>query len=376
MSLTTSNQGDVLAGNLRIATFSIALFDIIQTIPGEIQLYRKQIANRRMSLVCFLFIVVRYVSIAALVLNGVGFYGTMFDMDSCTHFRLAPPVTKMVAGIASQGIIFLRTWAISRKSRTVLVVLSVLFVLCLPLVILGNVYERRPFVSAGSCIAKQAPGTFNSAPLYYGAMTAFDVVACGLATYHLLDFTALTMSRFARKLLKHGMLYAFGTTLANLLVLLAVCHVKYIEKLGAFLAVAMTMIMAQHLVLSTQNFNDSPSGNLSSSREPASLARPPHPKSGVESGTNRPAMLVRGSRGYGRPFGNDTFELGVRVQTETHIDNSDGAGVQTVSLHRVDSHSSMTSASGKNVPVQYDPERGDDKYDEEDTRHYGIDAKR
>ena len=66
----------------------------------------------------------------------------------------------------------------------------------------------------------------------------------------------------------------------------------------------------------------------------------------------------------------------MRVQTETHIDNSDGAGVQTVELHRVDSHSSMTSASGKGVPVQYDPERGDDKYDEEDTRHYSIDAKR
>lgn len=62
---------------------------------------------------------------------------------------------------------------------------------------------------------------------------------------------------------------------ANIVVLMAVCHVKYIEKLGAFLSVAvstatdlisvgnkiadafchvqMTMIMAQHLVLSTQS---------------------------------------------------------------------------------------------------------------------------
>lgn len=118
---------------------------------------------------------------------------------------------------------------------------------------------------------------------------------------------------------------------------------------------------------------------MSSSREPASLGRPTHPKSGLvgtDSGNGRSAILVRGSRGYGRGFGDDTFELGVRVQTETHIDNSDGAGIQTVELHRVDSHSSTTGASGKGVPAQYDLERGDDKYDEEDTRHYDLDAKR
>lgn len=155
--------------------------------------------------------------------------------------------------------------------------------------------------------------------------------------------------------------------------------------------------MAQHLVLSTQSthpptltqlkhgslylhldFSDSPSANMSSSREPGSLARPP-PKSGLtgtDSGAHRPALLVRGSRGYGRGFGNDAFELGVRVQTETHIDNSDGLGAQTVELSKVDSRSSTTGASGKGVPVQYDPERGDSHYDEDDTRHYDIDAKR
>ncbi|KAJ1311237.1 hypothetical protein OPQ81_009737 [Rhizoctonia solani] len=382
MDASTSNIADPLTSNLRVATFSIALFDVIQTIPGEIRLYRKQVKNGRMSLVCFLFIVVRYVSIVSLVLNGVGFYGSSFTLESCTKFRLAPPVTKMVAGIACQCIIFLRTWAISRKSRGVLITLGALFVACLPFLILGNVYARNPYVQNGSCIAKQARGTFNSAPMYYGAMSGFDLVACGIATYYLMDLnTQSSMSGFTRKVLKHGLIYAFGTTFANIIVLMAVSHVKYIEKLGAFLSVAITMIMAQHLVLSTQSFNDSTSGHYSSAREPPSSGgRPPFQAKGYlsESGKTRPAssIVVRGPGGRnGHAMATDTFELGVRIQTETHMDSGVDIGARTVDLQKVESRSSTTGASGKGVPVQYDPERGYDHYDEDDTRQYDRDAK-
>lgn len=78
---------------------------------------------------------------------------------------------------------------------------------------------------------------------------------------------------------------------------------------------------------------------------------------------------MRGPRARGRGgLGSDTFELGVRVQTETHMDHDD-AGARTVELHRVESLSS-TGASGKGIPAQYDAERGYDRYDEDDTRHY------
>ncbi|CAE6395923.1 unnamed protein product [Rhizoctonia solani] len=378
LARTGSNVDDPLTSNLRVATFSIALFDVIQTIPGEIQLYHKQFKNGRMSLVCFLFIIVRYVSIAALVLNGVGYYGTTFTYQSCVDFRLAPPVTKMIAGIACQAIILLRTWAISRKSRGVLIVLGVLFVLCLPFLILGNVYRRDPYVEpgTGSCIAKQL-GNLNTAPMYYGAMSAFDIVACAIATYYLLDLDAKTMSGFTRKVLKHGLIYTFGTTLSNIIVLMAVCHVKYIEKLGAFLSVAITMIMAQHLVLATQNFNDSTSANYSSAREPPSLGRPVFAAKGFqssESSKTRPtsSVIVRGPGGRAIPAKTtDTFELGVRIQTETHMDNGDDNGARTVDLQRAESRSS-TGASGK---VQYDPERGYGPYDEDETHRYDSDVK-
>ncbi|GAB1521222.1 hypothetical protein RhiTH_004313 [Rhizoctonia solani] len=257
--LPSTNIGDPLVSNLRVATFSIAAFDFIQTIPGEIKFYRRQVAQGRMSLVCFLFIVVRYVSVVSLILNGIGFYATSFDIESCSRYRLAAPVTKMFAGFASQGLIFLRTWAISRKSRVVLIILSALCIITLPMMVIGNVYKREPHVKNGSCIAKQNAGTFNSAPMYYGAMAGFDIIACGIATYYLIDLNAnAVMSKFTKKVMQHGMFYAFGTTLCNIIVLLGTSHVKYVEKLGAFLSVAVTMIMAQRLVLATQSIKVPP----------------------------------------------------------------------------------------------------------------------
>ncbi|KAF8714444.1 hypothetical protein RHS03_00251, partial [Rhizoctonia solani] len=294
--LPSTNIGDPLVSNLRVATFSIAAFDFIQTIPGEIKLYRRQVAQGRMSLVCFLFIVVRYVSVVSLILNGIGFYATSFDIESCSRYRLAAPVTKMFAGFASQGLIFLRTWAISRKSRLVLIILSALCIITLPMMVIGNVYKReRMFILPDSlrlvidlkpysacqkrvvciiqfvsrprlnrfrdnrCIAKQNAGTFNSAPMYYGAMAGFDIIACGIATYYLIDLNAnAAMSKFTKKVMQHGMFYAFGTTLCNIIVLLGTSHVKYVEKLGAFLSVAVTMIMAQRLVLATQSIKVPP----------------------------------------------------------------------------------------------------------------------
>lgn len=78
------------------------------------------------------------------------------------------------------------------------------------------------------CIAKQPTNAFNSAPLYYGAMsgmslnpnlnftinkadlnddlTGFDLTACGVATYYLIDRNSSSiMSKFTKKVLQHGM---------------------------------------------------------------------------------------------------------------------------------------------------------------------------
>ncbi|KAF8754565.1 hypothetical protein RHS01_06022 [Rhizoctonia solani] len=255
--LPSTNIGDPLVSNLRVATFSIAAFDFIQTIPGEIKFYRRQVAQGRMSLVCFLFIVVRYVSVVSLILNGIGFYATSFDIESVVQpipFGCAP-----VRRVCISRSYILRTWAISRKSRVVLIILSALCIITLPMMVIGNVYKREPHVKNGSCIAKQNAGTFNSAPMYYGAMAGFDIIACGIATYYLIDLNAnAVMSKFTKKVMQHGMFYAFGTTLCNIIVLLGTSHVKYVEKLGAFLSVAVTMIMAQRLVLATQSIKVPP----------------------------------------------------------------------------------------------------------------------
>ncbi|QRW20782.1 hypothetical protein RhiXN_05771 [Rhizoctonia solani] len=229
-------------------------FCFIQTIPGEIKFYRRQVAQGRMSLVCFLFIVVRYVSVVSL-LNGIGFYATSFDIESCSRYRLAAPCSPVCISRSyipkDMGHFSEITGRLDHPLGPCIITL--------PMMVIGNVYKREPHVKNGSCIAKQNAGTFNSAPMYYGAMAGFDIIACGIATYYLIDLNAnAVMSKFTKKVMQHGMFYAFGTTLCNIIVLLGTSHVKYVEKLGAFLSVAVTMIMAQRLVLATQSIKVPP----------------------------------------------------------------------------------------------------------------------
>jgi hypothetical protein len=49
----------------------------------------------------------------------------------------------------------------------------------------------------------------------------------------------------------HCQLFAFGATITNLLVFLALMEVPGLKNLGAFFSVAITMILSQHLVLTT-----------------------------------------------------------------------------------------------------------------------------
>ncbi|KAG8936250.1 hypothetical protein FRC02_003542 [Tulasnella sp. 418] len=330
-----------LNNNLRIATFSIAAFDYLQTLPGEYRLYRKQWKNGRISIVCGLFVVVRYMSILCLFMNGVGFYVHTFNEASCKKFYLVPLMTKLVAGLASNGIIFSRTYAISHNKKT-LISLSVLCVLLLPLQILGNAYKRVPVVGtgvdAGNCQAKTPSGDFRSAPYYYLANVIFDAVACSIATVSLLRRSSVNgnLGFFGKKVLKHGLLYAFASTLTNFLVTLALFDVQYLRNIGAFLSVAVTMILAQHLVLATAGIHggssiDTSSGASASYNRDRSNSRDPSRNRRIATATiggtgmalngtrdpRRTSMTVRPGTSDSRI---DHIELGgIRIQTETEI---------------------------------------------------------
>ncbi|KAG8956505.1 hypothetical protein FRC03_010779, partial [Tulasnella sp. 419] len=151
--------------------------------------------------------------------------------------------------------------------------LWIVWILVLPLQILGNTYQRVPVIGtgseAGNCQAKTPAGEFMSAPLYYLANLIFDAAASGIATVSLLRRGSASgkLGHFGKKVLKHGLLYAFASTFTNFMVTFALFDTKGLKVLGSFLSIGVTMILAQHLVLATAGIKTSTSGHCSSEDE-------------------------------------------------------------------------------------------------------------
>ncbi|KAJ7820824.1 hypothetical protein B0H14DRAFT_3472008 [Mycena olivaceomarginata] len=156
------SSSSILAGQLRVAAYGIALFEYIfrgflseiatyptasylQSLPAEYRLYSKQKSLFQPSVACILFILVRYLGVAALVFGAVGFFYHGFSMEQCAKFYWLAPVFKLFLYLASQAILALRTYAVSRKSPLVLYTLILLFLVCSLIEFISTFWKRVPF---------------------------------------------------------------------------------------------------------------------------------------------------------------------------------------------------------------------------------------
>ncbi|KAJ7490355.1 hypothetical protein B0H11DRAFT_2191585 [Mycena galericulata] len=248
----------------RVISFSLAGGDVVQTIPRTFRLYRKQWVNGSLSPVCFFYAMARYMSILSLVSNGVGFFGTGFTPPSCQRFYMLPNVTAMLAGMAVQVLIFIRTFAISGRSKRVYFGLGTSMLLLFPVQMFGIVYHRDPFLSEGSCVFSRRNTRYYLTHLVAAkeefftrtsAHMTFDLLACGTATFYLVFSSRIggsfNTSRFVGRVLRNGLLYTLVVFLVNLWVSLEFAGV-FTTGAASTLPLAVVLIAVQHLILSTQ----------------------------------------------------------------------------------------------------------------------------
>ncbi|KAJ7443595.1 hypothetical protein B0H11DRAFT_2250512 [Mycena galericulata] len=213
----------------RIISFTLAGGDVFQTIPGTYAFYKKQWVKRKLSPTCFFYAVARYMTIISLVTNGIGlcgllvietlltvdynalgFYGTHFTPATCQSFYMTPNVTAMLAGMAVQILVFIRTYAISGRSKYVWYGLGSVLLLGFPVQIFGITYHRDP-------------------------------------------------------LIKNGLLYFIVVFLVNLWVVLEFIGV-FSTGAASTLPLAIVLIAIQHLILSTQHLHPNNDTHFSSSQ--------------------------------------------------------------------------------------------------------------
>ncbi|KAJ6524207.1 hypothetical protein B0H19DRAFT_1276653 [Mycena capillaripes] len=273
----------------RIISFTLAGGDVFQTIPGTYVFYKKQWANRKLSPACFFYAVARYMTIISLVSNGIGFYGKHFTPATCQRFYMLPNVTAMLSGMAVQILVFIRTYAISRRSTYVWYGLGSVLLLGFPVQIFGITYHRDPviqnggYVKDGLIMRTSRTGilcNYGSTWLvyvcadegghsYYGAHMTYDLIATSTATYFLVYSSRVlgvfNLTNFVRRVLTQGLFYFMVVVLVNLWVVLEFLGLIQTGA-ASTLSLAIVLIAIQHLILSTQGLASNNDEGLGSSQ--------------------------------------------------------------------------------------------------------------
>ncbi|KAJ7717974.1 hypothetical protein B0H16DRAFT_433238 [Mycena metata] len=270
-----------------IISLSLAGGDVLQTIPETIRFYRAQWAKGRLTPVFFFYAMARYMSILALIINAWthGAFPQSATFEFCKRIYRMASVTTLLAAIAVQVLVYLRTVAISGRSKYVRFGLGLIMLLGLPLQILGAVYHRVPYLAKGICKGGVfQPGEPNWIILYYSANIAFDFIACATATYYIVVLSRFhpssRLSTFFRHILRDGLLYFAVVFLVNLWLVLEYAHV-FTTGIDPMLSLAVVLIAVQHLILSTHHIT-SVDPNEDSFRTSVSLGPPRFYTSDVE----------------------------------------------------------------------------------------------
>ncbi|KAJ7796237.1 hypothetical protein B0H14DRAFT_2916051 [Mycena olivaceomarginata] len=274
----------------RLSLFRIMYFltlaggDVFQTIPATYAFYKKQWVKRKLSPACFLrcgslvgVSILSRMSIISLATNGIGFYGTHFTPATCQSFYMLPNVTAMLAGMAVQILVFIRTYAISGRAKSVRYGLGSVLLLGFPVQIFGITYHRdvsctsdgiyyvhSSIVCKGRVLHANEPD-WNI--VYYSASYDYDLITTSTATYFLV-YSSRTMgvfnlSNFVRRVLTQGLLYFIVVFLVNLWVVMEFLGVL---QTGAASTLPRLLLSIQHLILSTQNLPSNNDTQFSSSQ--------------------------------------------------------------------------------------------------------------
>ncbi|KAJ7802273.1 hypothetical protein B0H14DRAFT_3488582 [Mycena olivaceomarginata] len=267
-----------IAAYLRVAAYSIAFFDYLQTLPAEYRLYAKQKGPLQLSVACILFILVRYIGLATLIISNTGFFYHGFSKEACDRYYWLVPIFKILLYLISQAILGLRTYAVSRKSPVVLRGLIVLFLLCAIPESISTFWKRIPSQNNGSCTSGN-PAGIHTAALYYVGGLVFDIVTMATTSVYLWKFSNTSRSslgQLARMMFLDGIMYFIALSGMNVVNIIFFQSAEIALQSSAVpLGVVTTMIFSSRFVLNlSEHVRDGISGDQThSSRTPHSGLR-------------------------------------------------------------------------------------------------------
>ncbi|KAG1789553.1 uncharacterized protein HD556DRAFT_1397531 [Suillus plorans] len=316
---------------LRVASISVAFYDYVLTLPAEWRFYRSQSSIFHMSLACTLFILIRYISIMAIVTSNYGFFSTAYTLQTCQQYYLVAPAFKAIQTMISQAILGIRAFNIARRDRRIGIILLLLYLLSTSAEWFADMFHRTPVVYDGNCTSGDA-GKVLSTWFYYLAVLVYDIVMVTISTVHLLRYNPLSsrVEQLIRVLIYDGIGYFIVLSAANVLNLILYRTTNiYTQSTGASVGYALTWIMSQRILINIRGMTDPNAQRL----ENVIVARPTltaqkKVMSGLRSQFESKSHS-KGSSGSKNPVdaelraqsprNSNDMELGIRVRVERSV---------------------------------------------------------
>ncbi|KAN0130704.1 hypothetical protein V8E53_011379 [Lactarius tabidus] len=256
-----STNAAVVANNIRIASMSVIIYEYILTIPSEYRFYRAFYRNNfRMTTSLVLFVLNRYTNIIGPALGNWQFFSHSFTAESCHRLFVLPTVFRVFLGMVSQMIIGLRAYTISRKNRTVGIVLLSAYTFTTAVQWFAQIYHRVPIVIDGTCGATALqPTLFLSSWLFYLSGMFYDLLTLIISMGYLfkLQSSSPFTSRLVRMMIYDGLGYFVVLTVANTInAVLYRSQNSILQVAGAPLSGLVTWIMSQRILIHLQDASE------------------------------------------------------------------------------------------------------------------------
>ncbi|KAJ6483499.1 hypothetical protein C8R47DRAFT_1281552 [Mycena vitilis] len=279
-----------IAEYLRVAAYGIAFFDYLQTLPAEYRLYAKQRGPSQLSVACILFILVRYLGLITIIIGNTGFFYHGFSAAACHRYYWLAPIFKLALYAVSQGILAIRTYAVSRKSAVVLRILVLLFIACAVPQFISVFWKRVVFQTnvcrtlvllpvlpelltrvafQFNCTSGNLPGVKVASLFPLGALI-FDVVTMIISSFYLWKFSnssRTSFSQLTRMMLHDGLMYFVA--LSGMLLAMNTVNIIFfqnndpvLQPAATTLGYAATMIFSGRFILNlSEHVHEDASGN-------------------------------------------------------------------------------------------------------------------
>ncbi|KAK0435252.1 hypothetical protein EV421DRAFT_1241047 [Armillaria borealis] len=239
---------------LRIGTIAICIYDYVRTIPAEYKFWKDRGPQIRPNLV--LFVLIRYISMAMVVVSNVGYFSLSFTPESCRRYYMIAVVIKVLQASVCQFVLALRTYSISRRSERVKIFLIVFTLIITILEWFTNLYGRVMIQRNGNCTSGNDPTKLVNWTFYIWAM-AYDIVTLGLSTYYLIKAGGAgvsSMTGLVKAMVMDGLGYIVILTITNTLNLILYRASQLdAQAAAASLGFAFTWIMTQNILIKTRD---------------------------------------------------------------------------------------------------------------------------